>query len=160
MCTNLYRKIYIYFSLVPVTRSRWCAQYEVVEFQPRAEDTRTLDSGLKVIAIYLFPIDDLVPPLSPPPRDSPVRDPCLSPLCPSVHPSLSSSCLLSVHFRLVFVVPPRNIIFPPPSAPLTGGRCQTSAPGVLTKFPDWLSACYPPPTCAAGSTWRRWWWGA
>ena len=57
------------FSLVPVTGSRWRAQYEVVEFQPRAEDTRTLDSGLKVIALYLFPIDDCGPPsLSPTPR--------------------------------------------------------------------------------------------
>ena len=71
---------------------------KVVEFQPRAEDTWTLDSGLKVSAIYVFfPLMTVVPPLSPPPRDSPVRAPCLQPLCPSVHPSFSSSCLLSVH---------------------------------------------------------------
>ena len=116
-----------HISLVPGTGSIWRAHYEVVEFQPRAEDTRTLASVLMVIAIYVFPIDDLVPPLSPPPRDSPVRAPCLSPLCPSVYPSLSSSCLLSVHFRLV-CRPPQNVICPPPSAPLTGGRCPKSAP--------------------------------
>ena len=45
-----------FLSLVPVSGSRWRAHYKVVEFQPRAEDTRTLDSGLKVSTIYVFPI--------------------------------------------------------------------------------------------------------
>ena len=42
----LWRGYFFLFSLVPVTESRWRAHYKVVEFQPRAEDTRTLDSVL------------------------------------------------------------------------------------------------------------------
>ena len=54
-------------SLVPVTGSRWRAHYKVVEFQPRAEDTQTLESVLMISAITSFPLMTVVPPLSPPP---------------------------------------------------------------------------------------------
>ena len=69
----------------------WCSK-------PRAEDTQTLDSGLIFSTMYVCTIDGFGPPSLPPPRDSPARAPCLQPLCPRVHPSLSSYCLLSVRF--------------------------------------------------------------
>ena len=42
------------FPLVPVTGSRWRVHYKVVEFQPRAEDTQTLDSVLMFSTIYVL----------------------------------------------------------------------------------------------------------
>ena len=100
----------------------------------------------------------VVPPLSPPPRDSPVRAPCLQTLCPPVHPSLSSSFLLSVHFLFSSRRPPQKrhlspAVCPPDWRPVPK-LLLVSCPSV----PIMVVGVLPPPTCAAGSTWLGCWW--
>ena len=99
-------------SVVPVTGSRWRAHYKVVEFQPRAEDTRTLDSVLMVSTIYVFLTDDCGPPsLSPTPRFP--RPSSMSVATLPVRVSLSLLLLPPLRpFRLEFVVPPRTSFVP------------------------------------------------
>ena len=87
----------------------------------------------------------VVPPLSPPPRDSPVRAPCLQTLCPPVHPSLSSSCLLSVHFSFSSRRPPQKRRLSPAVCPPGWRPVPKTAPGVLSKCPDDGCGRAPPP---------------
>ena len=103
--------------------------------------------------IYSGPFMAVVPPLSPP-RDFPVRAPCLQPLCPRVHLSLLLLSPLCPLFRLVVFPPVAPVVTHRPPE-LTGGRCH-AAPVVLSSFP--MGVGVHPPTCAAGGTWLGCWW--
>ena len=82
-------------SLGPVTAPRELAHYMVVEFQPRAEDTQTLDSGQYLRVNYVGLLIAVVPPPLPLPPEIPPPDLCVFRHFVRACISLSASCLLS-----------------------------------------------------------------
>ena len=106
----------------------------MVLFQPKAEDTRTLDSGLYLELFTLVPLMAVVPPLSPPlrfPRPSSMSTSHFARACIPLSPPLASS--LSV-FCLVVVPSVAPVVTRRPPE-LIGGRCH-AAPVVLSKCTD------------------------